>query len=329
MCDIIIRPYEHWDEQEINRSFNQIFNQNRSMEEWRWKFGPGGDASCIMIGIDSNGEVISQWAEVLVPMRIDGRNIKAAQAVDGFCLDRPEFERRPTFIKTVHKFYEKYGEASKQIPFFYGTAGPRLFTVGKQAVGLKGFVSIDYYCKETIRFIRPLSMVMGNYVWNAMIPETKVSLQDIDSLWESSKGRYGVTLQKNGAYFQRRYITHPLIKYMIIPSYKDNKLAGLAVLSYGARVVKLRDLLWDGRAGETVSSLLEKAWNVTRKTGAVKLEMWLNNDDGLVELLNSHGMVKEQNPYTLKLISCSFDDCLDPGDIAGRFCLTMGDTDLL
>jgi len=243
-------------------------------------------------------------------------------------LDRPEFERRATFVQTVHKSYKKYHGPSKKIPFFYGSAGPRLFTVGKLSLGLKGFVSIDYYSKGTSRLIRPLSMIAGNSVWDAIAPETKASLRDIDSLWESSKGRYGVTLVKNGEYFNRRYITHPLNKYMIISTYENNNLEGLLVLSYGARVVKLLDLLWDGRAKEAVSYLLDKAWSVTRKTGAVKLEMWLNNDEELAQILKSHGMEKNESPYTLKLISRSFDDCLDAEDIAQRFSMTMGDTDM-
>ena len=231
-------------------------------------------------------------------------------------------------VKATLEFYRIFSTGPNKIPFYYGVPGIVMQKVGRRDLGFKGFLEIDYYSRETSKLIRPLSMVSGNAIWDAVAPPNKVSLKDIDSLWESSKDRYGVTLEKNGAYFNRRYITHPVNKYMILSAYNDNMLAGLAVLSYGSRVVKLLDLLWDGQSKENVSSLLEKAWSVTRKTGAVKLEMWLNNDEELVELLKSHGMVKKQNPYTLQLISCSFDDSLDADDIASRFCLTMGDSDM-
>lgn len=39
MDEITIRPYEKGDECGINRAYNEIFNHNRSIEEWRWKCG--------------------------------------------------------------------------------------------------------------------------------------------------------------------------------------------------------------------------------------------------------------------------------------------------
>ena len=328
MSNITIRAYKHGDEQAINSAFNRIFDQQRSVEEWRWKFGENGKSSRIMLGMDSEGHIISQWAEVLVDMRINGRSIVCAQAVDGFCLDRPGFKRRPTFIDTVSKFYKQFHESDNGIPFFYGSAGPRLYTVGREYIGLKGFIDIDYYSKETSRLIRPLSMVLGSALWKRIVDTNEVSLDQIDSLWERAKGRYSVTLQKNGAYIKRRYLTHPLNRYILIPSYTGNDLKGLLVLSYGSRVVKILDFLWDGDKEDTVSELFNKAWGVTTKLGAVKLEMWLNNDKELSGMLKSHGMTESENPYTLKLITCSFDEGIDAEEAASAFSFTMGDTDM-
>jgi len=60
MDEITIRSYEKGDERAINRAYNEIFNEHRSIEEWRWKFGPDANASCMMLGVDPGGEVLSQ-----------------------------------------------------------------------------------------------------------------------------------------------------------------------------------------------------------------------------------------------------------------------------
>ena len=328
MDEITIRPYEKGDERAINRAYNEIFNQHRSIEEWRWKFRPEQNASRIMIGLDGQNEVVSHFCAIFVNMQIDGRVLRLTQSLDAFCFDRPELVRKKIFIKTAKRFYQEYCEGPGEIPFYYGTPGLKLLRLGKLALNFKGLMPIDYYYRETSRLIRPLGMLKGGSVWTALASEADVSSGDIDDLWERSSGRYPVTLEKNGAYFNFRFKQHPVNKYMFIPAFQDNIISGLAVISYGERVVKWVDLLWDGANPDTLSYLFESAWGVTRKSGAVKLEMWLNNDTEASEVLVSHGMVEGENPYTFRLATCTFDDSLDADDIAQRFCFTMGDSDM-
>lgn len=36
---MILRPFSFGDEETVNATFNEVFGQTRSLEEWYWKFG--------------------------------------------------------------------------------------------------------------------------------------------------------------------------------------------------------------------------------------------------------------------------------------------------
>jgi hypothetical protein len=58
-------------------------------------------------------------------------------------------------------------------------------------------------------------------------------------------------------------------------------------------------------------------------------ELWLRGDDGAKVLLADQGWAMEPHPEDLRMVARAFHPALDLTDIARRFYMTMGDSDLV
>ena len=305
-----------------------MFGLRRSIGEWYWKFGPEGKASRIIVAADGSGRIVAQYAAVFADMNINGKVLRLSQALDAFCRPEPLLLKERIFLKTAQRFYQEYCDGPGDIRFYYGITGGKLLRLGELALNYRGLIPLRYLSKETPRVIRPLGKVFGRYVWSRWADNSGIVLRDIAALWERTKGRYRVSLVKDSGYFTRRFITHPHRKYRFLTAYYSGVLRGLAVLLHENNLVKIVDLLWDGESEDTIKYLTKTAWGLTVKTGAVKLEMWLNSDESARECLISGGMSAGEDPYKLSIIAVSSDPDIDAGYMADNLYFTMGDSDM-
>jgi hypothetical protein len=330
MPDYTIRPYQKGDETSINKSFNEVFGTARSIDEWFWKFRPDLGISRIMIAVDEDNTVLAHYASTESLMWIDGRVIACAQNLDSFSLNRTDLLKRRVFLKTAYEFIDKNCYGPDKIPFYYGCIGGRHLKLGKITFKYTEPVPIKYYYKETMKFLRPLGILIGKYLWKAILSRyNSIELTEVDDLWERSKNRYGVSIVRNSKYIDERYLSHPIKKYMFLTVKNNSQLSALAVLIYEDRLLKWVDLIWDGDNDDAIKELESEIWSICKKVGAIKVEIWLNNDKEVEELLLQAGMKTCPNPYDLYLSSRSFDEDLDGDDVIRRFYFTMGNTDMV
>jgi len=330
MPDYTIRPYKKGDEASINDSFNEVFGTNRSIEEWFWKFRPDQNISRIMIAVDENNTVLAHYASTESLMWIDGKVVSCAQNLDSFSLNRKDLLKQRVFLKTAYEFIDKNCYGPAKIPFYYGCIGGRHLKLGKITFKYTEPVPIKYYYKETLKFLRPLGILMGKYMWKGILSRyDSIDLSAVDNLWERSKHRYGVSIVRDGKYIYDRYLSHPIKNYMYLPIKHDGQLSALAVLIYEDRLMKWVDLIWDGENSNTIKELESEIWNICKKVGAIKVELWLNNDKEVEKLLLQAGMKIGPNPYDLYVSSRSFDENLDGDDVTKRFYFTMGNADIV
>lgn len=329
MPDYTIRPFKTGDEIFINRSFNEVFGTNRSIEEWRWKFRPDENGSRIMVAVDDNNEVLAHYASTNTDMWIDGNVISCAQNLDSFSLNRKDLVKKRVFLKTAREFINRHCYGPDKIPFYFGCIGGRHLKLGKITFKYTEPVAIPYLLKQTPKLLRPLGMILGTSLWNKeLLLNNKVNIDDVNDLWTRSKNRYKVSVVKDGNYINYRYLSHPVRNYMYLPFYDRKDLSAFAVLLYEDRLVKWVDLMWDGENSNTIKEIESKIWNITKKVGAIKVEMWLNNDDEARNILYECGMKNIPNPYDLYISSRSFDDNLNGNELTKLFYFTMGNSDL-
>lgn len=324
-----IRPYEPGDEVSINKGFNQVFGLNRTIEEWRWKFRPDENGSRIMVAVDENNEVLVHYGSIMLPMWIDGKVILGAQNLDTYALNTPEVLKKRLFLKTAFKYIEVHCHGANKIPFFYGCIGGRIMKLGRLAFKYSEPIEIKYLYKQNSILLRSYGRFFGDQVWDKYVSlDSEVRLNEISDLWERSKIRYNACVVRDGEYVQRRYLSHPINKYMYLEIRKGAELSVFAVLIYQDRLLKLVDILWDGLDPEAIISLESEIWKICQKIGAIKVELWINNDDNLSEILIQSGMKISSNPYDLYLTTRSFVEELDEDDLKERFYFTMGSSDI-
>lgn len=329
MTDFLIRPYQKGDEFNINKSFNKVFGLNRTIEEWYWKFQPDIEGSRIMVAVDDQNEVLAHYAVTTVFIKIHDKVILGAQSLDSFAINRSDVLKGRLFIKSVFKFINNYCQ-SGEIPYFYGCNSGKILELGKLLFKYTEGVPITYLYKESFLLLRPLGRVLGGKTWNWYLSRSKdIDKNAVDELWERSQNRYNVTVVRDGDYITKRYITHPAKKYMYLEVSAKEHLCGLAVIIYEERLLKWVDLIWDGEDIETIRSLEAQIWKIAQRAGAIKVELWLNNDEEVKDVLIDCGMNAAPNPYDLYITSRSFDEDLDAEYIANHLYYTMGDSDMV
>ena len=324
-----IRPYQKGDEIVINNCFNDIFGTNRTLHEWKWKYEPVDKASRILIALGDENEILAHYACVYLKIQIDGKIYTSSQALDSYSIRRKDVLKNRVFMKLYDEFGKRYA-GKHDINCFYGCIGGRHKKLGTLAMNYSEPVLIPYFYKETSYFLRPLGYALGTKIWKYYLSRNILPKHtEIDDLWNRSKFRYPVSIIKDGTYFESRYFSHPVKKFMYLQVWERDQLKALAVILLENRLLKWVDLVWDGSNSETIAYLESKIWSVACKTGAIKVEFWLNNDDDLKEILINCGMKTCTNPYDLYLTTRSFSEEIDEDDFRTRFYLTMGNTDII
>jgi len=323
-----IRPYNKGDEFSINRGFNEIFGQNRSIDEWYWKFGLNSDAtSRIMLAVDENDEVLVNFSTLLSRIQMNGKILNCAQAVDCYSLQREYVVRKKLYIKTFDAFRAQFG-AKDNIALLYGCLGERHLKLGRLVMNYTECVPIVYLSKRLNLFHRARGLVMSRIIWSFLTSRSYVDLSYIGELWSRASVRYPVSAVRDMEYIHRRYLSHPLKKYYYLIVVDKGVPHGFAVLSLDERILKWVDLIWDGKDPSTITELERRIWNLAVLLGARKVEMWLCNDEEAKEVLKSRDMSEGGNPYALFITTTPLDSNVDSYELSRRLYFTMGDTDM-
>ena len=324
-----IRPYQKGDEVEINDAFNEVFEQNRSIEEWYWKYQPENGGSGIMLAVDEGGKVLAHFAGVKVLMQVDGQVGTYFHSLDSYSLKTREVLKKRIFLKTFDEYIRKYaGPWPEKFPWHYGSGGGRHLQLGLLKEGMSTPVPITYLFKNINPYHRALGKYARRLVQKWLINRIPFELKEIDELWNRSSYRYKVSIIKDGTYIKRRYIAHPTRKYIYITAKGNSRIAALAVLKYDAGKLQWVDLIWDGQDFETLKALEWRVWVLAILLGALMVEMWLNNDEDAKDILLSRGMETIKNPYDLFIVSGTYVPDIDGEDLTRRLYFTMGDSDI-
>ena len=313
-----IGPYDPQDGEKLNEAFNEVFGLNRSLAEWNWKFRPEEDGCRIVVAKDVDGAIVAQYASVVVQVQIYGCDVLAAQPVDVFCVRSGKSVVGRAFIKTVDEFFALYGN-TKKLPIFFGFPGDRALRLGRRSLGYKAPVSIECFQKmpRTKLFSFPTHRVKSGWQPHAF-----------DDLWNGAKGRYPVAVVRNQQWLNRRYRSHPRVKYEFLSAWKSSKCECLAVLCLEDRP-SVVDVIWDGKDCRAITALDRAIAKICKRRQTGSVSIWLNGDNNLREQLLESGWERVDDPSLPVFVTRSYDPTIDADKILHDFYLTMGDTDLV
>ncbi|GJM15326.1 MAG: hypothetical protein DHS20C13_06530 [Thermodesulfobacteriota bacterium] len=329
MKDYKIRPYKEGDEVNINNAFNKVFKQNRTLEEWYWKFKPEKDGYAISVAVDNQGKVLAHYAGIKVLMQIDGNEGIYIHSLDNFSLRTRDVLRKRLFLKTFKEYIQNYaGPWPEKYPWHYGSGGGRQIQLGILKEGMCTPVPIIYLFKKTKIFKRVLGMCIRGFAWKWYTKQRSFELKEIDDLWNRSSHRYDVSLVRNGNYINGRYLTNPARNYIYLSVKNNGRIEAMAVLSSYNNCLQWLELIWDGQNSESLKKLEKRVQDVAFLLGAANVEMWLNNDEDAKNVLLSQGMQIKENPYNYFIVSGTYVPEIDGYDLTKRLYFTMGDSDL-
>ncbi|MCB0190786.1 MAG: hypothetical protein KDJ65_02480 [Anaerolineae bacterium] len=323
MTSFQFRAYRHGDEVLINQGFNEAFNLDRAVEEWRWKFvSPAGDP-WIIVAVDQNNEIVAQYAAIEAGFHINDQIFRAAQPVDVFCLRRPGTLEQEVHLTSVRTFFRTYGGVD-QLALLYGFPGKRALRLGQLELGYGEASPVPIWQFPLARFTWPFKRSPSHYeIRNGCQP------QELDALWQRCAQRYPVAVVRNGNWLIRRYVSRPYHAYQFLTVWQAGKMAAWAVWKITGDTLQWIDLLWDGEDLRVLAAIQKKLEHLGRRVKVQQLEIWVSGDALLTEFLSTNGWKLEEHPHGLTAVARSFHPDIDGSDVIRQFYFTLGDMDLV
>ncbi len=317
---LVTRPYRSGDEAAVNRAFNEVFGQQRSLEEWRWKFDPESGGSHIMlIEETASGEVLAQFTTLFRRFQIGGRPGTGGQSVDDFCRRRSDLALGRHYTRLMDQFRKAYGE-SGVLDICYGFPGRRHLDLLVHTRRIDEPVPVCCLRREV-----PTGLRRGWFSrWKV---DPLESPEELTEFYTRCAPRYPNGAVRDGEWLRRRYLIHPTIRYLSVGVRRGGSLHAWAVFRLMGAELVMGDLLWDGRSEEAFAALDRWACGAARSEGAGALFTWLNGDDAATAALLRAGWRSTPNPLDLAASIIRYNQTL-PADLLQRMYLTMGDGDL-
>ncbi len=360
--EITWRSFEPRDGEAIVQAFNRVFASvqagfcERTLGGWRWRFVDNPAGGRVSLAVDSDGQVLAQYAGLGLRMRLDGQDSFVSQSVDSFCDPkvRGGLARAGLFVETGRDYAKRYGlgpggnqvetqvgrgsaspegiRGAGQAPacegtdaFMFGLPVPSAWRTGRDHLGYQLFSSMW-------RLVVP-----GNHLLAA--PECdSLALtrgtrppRGADALFESwATGRPAVVVKDN-AYLRWRYEECPEQDYTFLAVHRLGQLVGWTVVVAGelegCQALWLMDWGMYGQDGRVLAALLKGAGQLAGEQGLGCVATLVGDAFDGWGVWQAAGMRVEPSRYFL--VGRSYDRRRPVAWWADHFSPSLGDTDLL
>lgn len=359
MEEFIVRKYKDGDEEEINRLFNDIFGEKRSIDEWAWKFRKNPFGDILLIGLaESGGQIVGQYANIPILFKYKDSNVLVGLPVDNFV--HPNFRGGFKGMQKAMFEFQNLLADENNICFGLGFPNREAYIVGKRVLKYKDIGRIPVLFRRlnwrlAIKRILPSlpSIVLNtvrdinNVVYRILIktksrhkPEgLKIKLYDsfderFDEFWEKIKGQYGIIGVRDQKFLNWRY-KKPGNTYEIIVAELAGKIAGYAVIKTKTEnehvVAYIIDILVD-ESLEAGPAIIKLALLRVLSNKADYVFCWMMQDKMLYQSLKNFGFIERDIDQPINGVHLIFDrKNIDESYIGNpkNWYLTMGDSDTL
>lgn len=333
--EFVVRYYLPGDEYAINDMFNEVFNQNRDLSHWYWKYrdNPYG-AHFISLATDDNGTIAAHYGGY--PLRlynyISGSNppeITTFHLCDK--MTRKQFRSAgfgasSLLARTFMHFKETF---ARDIPFGYGFGTHHSLRFGLMFLNYAEIENIAY------RRVNPQQLyVKKTGRLRELIADIKVNeVNEIDDSWTdffySAAPYYGCLIKRDAAYLKWRYLKRPDRKYLIISVRNRARLVGWTVFFREANKVVWGDAMFMQKDSDCLNSIFSYIQRHPILEGADFIECWFPNRPHWWDVrLQEIGFRAETEPNDLRLTGPIFNDQKAPEILKNNFYYTIGDSDL-
>jgi hypothetical protein len=253
---VSIRYYREGDEEQLNELFQEIFQAERPLNGWYWKFrdNPLTDLVLISLAETKNGRIVGMFPLLINIFKVKEDFVPAVQPVEISIY--PEF-RGKWIIKELKYFMQlKTIDSRMKIGFGFPTrehakVGVRymgynligdLPILGKLFVpsvgSAKVFIGrilrkIIYLASYTLFYSRLLASGKEERDEHGKIEvvEFETFGEEFDELWEEISTDYPVIIHRSSRYLNWRYIDNPMSDFTILGARKKGALNGYMVFT--------------------------------------------------------------------------------------------------
>jgi hypothetical protein len=320
--ELTVRPLNPGEEAAVNRAFNEVFQQHRTLAEWYWKFGPPGEPKFVMVAWGPQGEPLAQWAGLPVELWAFGQRLLGAQIVDVFAKKqaRKSLGAAGAYLRTMRAFHATWcGPGGFSLLYGFPSARPMLLDQKSGEYVQIPDLAIPVFrrpasCKKTSPL--PLGLRFG------------LDEEAADGLWERVKQRCRLSVVRDGAAFRRRYTARPGVVYHHVVAWERGTPAAYGVFALQPPAVVWAELLWDGESASALEKVLGEGERLGQRAGCRELAGWLRGDPPLELALQDLGFEVAPHPL-VRWLGRSFDPRIPPELVPDALHCTMGDSDLV
>lgn len=219
-----IREYKPGDEKQIIEMDWMLFPDpwnKRNLDNWFWKHmgnNPAGKA--IVYVMEKDGKVIVHFAVVPYRLRVFGKDVLGSHSIGSMVL--PEWQGKGLIKFVADKLFEE--AVKRKILFSYGFPNDLAYELHKKMFSYDDVAQVYTMEKQTDFNVR------SNYYEKfSFLPIDKFN-QSVDKLWQTAKDTYKISVIRDMAFLNWRYLERPDQKYYAFGAYEGKKLVGYVIL---------------------------------------------------------------------------------------------------
>ena len=251
----IIRSYREGDEHEILDLWRLVFQQERSLDHWVWKF-KRNRVHVALACTALEQKIVGHYPTIPIKINFMGEPVLACVIVD--VAIHPDFRRQNMFVKTAQYCFEESKKNGTCV--ILGFPGPTSYPGHVRRLGLKPITHLKQYwlrlriypgaggaskivngCYSLLLRSRLflgrllLSRLPNNMTFrltnNLTFCESKVVPDGYDEFWNAIRSYEVLSLWKDSEYLQWRYDQNPDHDFNYFYLAKDDEIVALAIVT--------------------------------------------------------------------------------------------------
>ena len=283
----MIRPYQTGDEDPINTLFTNVFQKQRSLEHWDWKYKNNLLRKTIVTVAEEDKEIAGHVA--LVPYQAKWFDTEILFGARTDTMVSPKHRG-----KGLYRLLNEEMIASAQqnnIDYLFGYPAPKAKILFEKYTGADevGFIPrlmkinrVSSLIINRLPFLKAFhSLLKGVDIFFRskayQLPEG-YSLKKIEkanhsfnSLWERGKSEYNILLKRDADFINWRFLEHPDFTYQVLGLFKADHLVGYVVTrveekTYGSGAIK------NGYIVDLFAEPAEEIWEILLKSAITQLQ---------------------------------------------------------
>jgi len=320
-----IRQYKNGDEEQILKLDWQLFPDpwnKRDIPNWKWKHrgnNPAGEA--LVYVMEHEGKIITHFAVVPYRIRFFGHDILASHSIGSMVA--PEWQGKGLIKFVADKLFED--AVIRGITMSWGFPNDLAYELHKKLMGYGDVAQITTLERKTPQG-GPVKKRLSEKLLFSAVERFDSSA---DELWEKAKDIFNISVKRDSAYLNWRFLDRPDQKYFAFGAYESGELKGYVILKLykDSKILKghIVDILSVPGRADIASFLVERALVFFAENRTDIESSWLHGADRYSSILKEKGF-EEVRPRPL-ICRLNFDKekyqkALD----GGNWYFTMGDT---